>query len=286
MAHLDGMAWSRRVFGGPGPTLRRLIPALVLRAHQQMSTAQTLTGMGVNLVYGQIWWKVFQEFAEVIPAEVPGARLIRPPRASYSLAVVNDVPLFPFRYAKDLTTDLASVKMGTSGTRVDIFHGRLPEPDPELPLDWSCGDAIAATGKEVTEDEVTEDEVTAMPFVFESLAGEHAAVVAIPFASSPAGLYQVVWGDARLNDDSTLAFRFKEELEIRFTEEREIRPDEEFGHDRVGGGPFQDRAWGFADEPLTDPVLRPRRPTDPRPGPAGDDRWQAQQRQAAVPEDS
>lgn len=250
-----GDEWAWRVFGEPGAKLRRLVPHLVRSAHHDMANAQESSNLEAHLVYGAIWRRTLDEFARVIPREIPGATLVKPKRASYKIVKVSGVPLYPWRYAKDLTIDPETVRLGNppSDTRVAIFSGGDLGHE-QLALDFGSPEG------RLVDLPHPEEELETAEAVIAELADQSPMVVAVQYASNPSALLRVRWCDAVLRDDGTIASEFAEDLDL---------PGGGAGSSGAGGIAVGD-PWGrlgpgsggpsgtFSDTPLADPRLRPR----------------------------
>lgn len=96
------------------------------RAVQAVARAEGATG---NHPYGSFWNTryelVVQQFAL---ADLPGFEMIKPPGASYHLAVVNGRVLIPFRHATTMNKPIAQAQLGSLlPRRISREHGVLPE---------------------------------------------------------------------------------------------------------------------------------------------------------------
>jgi hypothetical protein len=260
----DGLAWARDRFGPSGPRVRELVPRMLRRCQMLMSGGQTFTELDAATVYGQMWLRVHQEFAEVLVQEIPGARRIRPYRANYRIAVVGSVPIFPWRYAKDLTTNLDAARLGdpTSDTRQAVFQG-LPAAQPELTYEWSeptrrRGDPA---GSDIGQSVAAEETVADLRAGLQDVIAEHGPVVVVAYASNPTALHRIVWGDAALRSDDTLAWGFREDLALSTADdagEYPLTTPAAASTDPLRMMPASGRR--FDSGPVDEPALRPRSP--------------------------
>jgi hypothetical protein len=223
-----------------------------------MANAQEISGRGTHPVYGAIWRRTIDEFARVIPREIAGATLIRPKRAGYKIVKVGGVPLYPWRYAKDLAVDPDLARLGNtpSDTRIEIFKGLDPGHE-QLVLDFGALDADLT-------DLGAEEDLQAAEAVVAELAAGSPTVVAVQYASNPSALLRIRWCDAVLRGDGSIWSDFAEDLDLPTNEGR---VGYRGGVVAVGDpwGP-RDRHPGrsgdtFSDAPLAVP---PSRPGDPR----------------------
>jgi hypothetical protein len=204
MTDFQGRAWLIERFAADGSRLRDELPSLLQYCHQRMAEAQDRAPMNDQAVYGQIWravhYMIQQDFQSLMTAQ-----LYRPPSAPYKILVVNGTAIFPWRYAHDAVTKLDDAGFGhnVSATRKGILAG-VGVPDM-LPL-----------GDLPTEDLPAEDaaEIERHRAAFRETAAEHPVVV-VAYASNPAALLKVFWGDVeRLNADGTLKWGWREELSL------------------------------------------------------------------------
>jgi len=214
MGRSDGTGWARQVLGEAGPLLREVLPQLVARAHAAMAAAHVAGGLETQHVYGLVWRRTVQEFAEGIPQVVPSARRLKVPHAGYPVTAVGDVAIYPWRYAKDPVTDPWTARLGDppSAARRAIMRGvRSTTRQLALDLGPPPGGDPGADGEDLFADGDLPGESEA-PAVLVALAELSRTVVVVRYASAPDALLRVLWGDGRLQDDGTVRGRFGEEL--------------------------------------------------------------------------
>jgi hypothetical protein len=214
---MDGDQWAHWVFGEAGPRLRRLIPCLVQAAHHDMAVAQDVSKVQAQFVYGVMWRRTLEEFARVIPDEIPGAAILRPRGAAYQIVTVNAVPLYPWRYAKDLAADPGRARLGTppSGVRLALFTGDEVGVE-QLTLDLGGDATDRATSRSGAAEGAPDDEQGGREAagLFGELARQAPVVVVVQYASTPDALLRVRWGDGRLQPGGTVANDFAEDLDL------------------------------------------------------------------------
>src|SRR5213082_3486600 len=93
-----GRRWALETFGRLGPQIRDQLGDMISSEHEASVDAQEASGHRSHGVYGQFWRGILEKFESF--GRLPGATLIRPGDAPYKLPVVNEVALFPWRYAK------------------------------------------------------------------------------------------------------------------------------------------------------------------------------------------
>ncbi|WP_285508558.1 hypothetical protein [Actinokineospora sp. NBRC 105648] len=124
--------WASEQFGDAAVDVERYVVKglrrgqLGARAVQAVARAEGATG---NHPYGSFWNTryelVVQQFAL---ADLPGFEMIKPPGASYHLAVVNGRVLIPFRHSTTMNKPIAQAQLGSLlPRRISREHGVLPE---------------------------------------------------------------------------------------------------------------------------------------------------------------
>jgi hypothetical protein len=120
--------------------------------------------------------------------DVAGVEVQRRKRARYRLPVVGGVPLIPWRYAKDRSTEIDRVPFGqpVSATRALWFE---PSYDRQLPLgEEGLGDAVLA---DLTDGQ--RDELDAYGKDIKELASRQRVAV-LAYASNPAAVHRCFLG--------------------------------------------------------------------------------------------
>lgn len=209
MANVEAIAWSRQVFGEEGPYVRERAPQVLMATHSRYSAHQAALGLETHEAYGLMWLGVPKALADAF-RKVAGVQLHRPRWGRYRLPVINGVPLIPWRYAKDSSTDIDSVPFGkpVSSPRRALF--KELDLQAELPLgETGLGDEAIA---EMSQRE--RDEVDAYGEVIQQLMAESGLSGVLAYASTPDGVLRCYLGYAELGDDDLLAWRFREEIKL------------------------------------------------------------------------
>jgi hypothetical protein len=244
MADLEGMAWSRQVFGEVGPHVRSVLPRVLVTTHSRFAAMQTALNLGSAAPYGLMWLGVPRALVEELNG-LAGVQIYHPRRASYRLLVINGVPLIPWRYAKDRTTNVKEVLFGkpVSETRKSVFQPL--DLQSELPLgEEGLGDAVVA---ELTPEQ--RQELDAYGEDIRKLSATHRAVAVLAYASNPDALHHCYFGYAELGPDNLLDWKYREKLELSsvgFPAQRSVVS--------------VDTQPAFDAGPVEKPILRPRSP--------------------------
>lgn len=227
MAIDAGREWALRTLGADGVLVRDQIPAIIRDCHEKMANAQAEADMKHTGVYGQIWRKCLDEFVAVL-GRLPSAEII--PRRGYKLVSFKGVVLFPWRFARESSTDVGSRPFAVSDTRISLFRQERDFAQQHLDIEFEH--------LELTEEErkLLDAEAKALE---ETLTSHR--VVVVPYASNPSALHSIDWGEATLEADGCLAFAAMESLLD------------------VGSGSLVDVApaedEGFSDGPIPRPQL-------------------------------
>lgn len=212
----EGRAWALRTLGADGVLVREHISAIIRDCHEKMANAQAEADMQHTGVYGQIWRKCLDEFVAVL-GQLPSGEII--PRRGYKLVSFNGVVLFPWRFARERSTDIRSRPFAVSDTRVSLFTQERDLGQQRLDIEFEH--------PELTEEEREFLDVEAKALE-ETLSSHH--VVVVPYASNPSALHSIDWGEAILGADGYLTFAWMESLlEIRSGSLVDIEPAEDEG---------------------------------------------------------
>lgn len=196
----DGRAWALDTFGVDGVRVREQIPAILRDCHEKLANAQMEAEMKHAGVYGQIWRKAPDEFFAVL-GKLPSADIVRV--RGYKLVAFNGTILFPWRFARESTTNIESRPFATSGGRISLFAQdveRLVQPRLDI---------------EFEHPELTEAELQHLSAEREALRetlSSYANVVVVAYASNPSALHSIDWGKATLGEDGYLTFEATESL--------------------------------------------------------------------------
>lgn len=226
MAIDEGRAWALRALGADGVLVREQISTIIRDCHEKMANAQAEADMKHSGVYGQIWRKCLDEFVAVL-GQLPSAEII--PRRGYKLVSVNGVVLFPWRFARERSTDIGSRPFAISDTRISLFTQERDQPQ-RLDIEFDHPELT------VEEREYLDAEAEALK---ETLSSH--SVVVVPYASSPSALHSIDWGEATLGADGYLTFASMESLlDIGSGALLDVEPSED---------------EGFSDGPIPRPQL-------------------------------
>jgi hypothetical protein len=196
----DGRRWAIETFGARGVSIRNLVPQLVREEHTASADAQDASGHRSKGVYGEFWRGILEKFEQF--GKLPGATLVRPGLAPYSIPVINGVALFPWRYSRNFDGDLTTTRFVTSEARAAMFDLGDVVTQPELNLGLPRPELTAEEQQlvEIVEAAMNDAQVTSGKLV----------VVAI--SSSVIGLHDMMWGEVTLNNDGNLEWGFHENL--------------------------------------------------------------------------
>ncbi|MET4046694.1 MULTISPECIES: hypothetical protein [unclassified Rhodococcus (in: high G+C Gram-positive bacteria)] len=198
MAIDEGRAWALRTLGADGALVREQISAVIRDCHEKMANAQAEADMKHTGVYGQIWRKCLDEFVAVL-GRLPSAEII--PRRGYKLVSFNGAVLFPWRFARERSTDIGSRPFAVSDTRISLFKQERDLAQQRLEIEFEH--------PELTEEE--RELLDAEAKALEETLTSHRVVV-VPYASNPSALHSIDWGEATLGADGYLTFASMESL--------------------------------------------------------------------------
>lgn len=191
-------AWALRTLGADGVLVREQISAIIRDCHEKMANAQAEADMKHTGVYGQIWRRCLDEFVSVL-GRLPSAEII--PRRGYKLVSFNGVVLFPWRFARERSTDIGSRPFAVSDTRISLFRQERDLAQQRLDIEFEH--------PELTDEErdLLDAEAKALA---ETLTSHR--VIVVPYASNPSALHSIDWGEATLGADGYLTFASMESL--------------------------------------------------------------------------
>lgn len=233
MAVDEGRAWALKTFGPDGVLVRERISAIIRNCHEKMANAQAEAEMTHSGVYGQIWRKCLDEFVAAL-GKLPSAEIL--PRRGYKLVAFNGVALFPWRFARERSTDICSQPFAVSNTRISLFEQERDQTHPRLDIEFDH--------PELTEEELVllDTESAAL----ESAMSTQPRVVVVPYASNPFALHSIDWGEATLGEDGYLTFKSMESLlEIGVGALMDVNSAEE---DAFSDGPIPRPQLGVKEE--------------------------------------
>ncbi|PVW04408.1 hypothetical protein DEA06_10430 [Microbacterium sp. Gd 4-13] len=232
MAIDEGRAWALRTLGADGVLVREQISAIIRDCHEKMANAQAEADMKHTGVYGQIWRKCLDEFVAVL-GRLPSAEII--PRRGYKLVSFNGVVLFPWRFARERSTDIGSRPFAVSDTRISLFRQERDLAQQRLDIEYEH--------PELTEEE--RELLDAEAKALEETLTSHRVVV-VPYASNPSALHSIDWGEATLGADGYLTFASMESLlDVGSDSLVDVEPAEE---ESFSNGPIPRPQLGVKEE--------------------------------------
>lgn len=232
MAIDEGRAWALRTLGADGVLVREQISAIIRDCHEKMANAQAEADMKHTGVYGQIWRKCLDEFVAVL-GRLPSAEIL--PRRGYKLVSFNGVVLFPWRFARERSTDIGSRPFAVSDTRISLFRQERDLAQQRLDIEFEH--------PELTEEE--RELLDAEAKALEETLTSHRVVV-VPYASNPSALHSIDWGEATLGADGYLTFASMESvLDVGSGSLVDVEPAEDEG---FSNGPIPRAQLGVKEE--------------------------------------
>ncbi|OZM77239.1 hypothetical protein [Pseudonocardia sp. MH-G8] len=251
MADVEGVAWSRQMFGEAGPHVRAVAPQVLTAAHNALAAKHIELDLGTAAVYGLMWLAVPRALVRELD-RVAGVRPHRPKGAPYEVPVINGVPLVAWRYAKDRATDIADVPFGhpVSDTRRSLFT----PVDLPLELDLELGET--GLGEEVVAALADEEqqELGGYLDVIRTLTSDGHRIAVLGYASTPDALLRGHLGYADLGEDDRLVWAFREELQLPAISASAVAPPAVAGV-RTASAAVED---AFDSGLVAQPILRPR----------------------------
>jgi hypothetical protein len=189
--------WSVGRFGERSAAqLCDLVPrALAVAVNRQVYTHHA-SGLASLYAYGGAWPVVYEELVNHVGG-LDGVRVVRPKGKSFQLVVVNGSLVVPFRYANDLTTPLTDQRTAQRLNRTcqELLTAFGPEPSHEQ------GELFPVHATE-SNDAILGD-ITPGAIVMATFA-----------ANAQAGLLAVGWGEAALQADGGLSWKYHEMLPL------------------------------------------------------------------------
>ncbi|SES39994.1 hypothetical protein [Lentzea albida] len=256
MEDLAGVAWARRMFGTEGPHVRDCLPRVLAETHSQYSTLQVSTGLPSADPYGLIWLGMPNALVEGLFG-IAGVRAYRPRRARYRIPVINSVPLIPWRFAKDKTTDIDQVPFGrpVSASKQSLFT--TVQTPLELDLGESgLGDSVVNRLSQQERQELDRHSEQIAKLATEQLVG------VLAYSSNPEALLSSYFGFATLRANGLLSWAFRESLELVPVRRGPMRPattvDGRLAFDAgKPASPLLRPRVALDDAPSSEPPVRP-----------------------------
>jgi hypothetical protein len=189
--------WVLDTFGDDGPRIREVVLETVAQVHERLASAQQVSGMSAQGVYGQIWRGLIDAFALELGGELT-AELVRPGKAPYRVPSIGNVLLFPWRYGDGVLTRSQDSLFDLSHSRRQMFSMPLPG---NVMLPFGAGDSVRLHSASELVDEIPAAEWA-----------ETFSVVVVAIASSSQRLHTVEWGLASLDGYGCIEWSEHEEL--------------------------------------------------------------------------
>ncbi|TFC19900.1 hypothetical protein [Cryobacterium sp. MDB2-10] len=198
----EGRAWALKQFGHDGVRVREAVPRIIRAGHEDLATAQMHSNMKTAGVYGNIWRRCLDDFVAEL-GTLPSAEVFAPYRAGYRVVRFQGTVLFPWRYARDATTEVESRRFAVSSGRKGLWQRQRAIGQPQLD--------IPDERPELTDEDLTVLEENLS--VVQGLLQEQVQVVVVNFSSSPRGIYGIEWGMTRVDGEGRLIYDgFRESL--------------------------------------------------------------------------
>jgi hypothetical protein len=124
--------WAVEQFGDDAFDVAKCVVKGLMHGQRGARTVQAVAraeGATSNYAYGSFWNTRYQVVVDQFKlADLPNYEMVRPPGASYWLAVVNGRVLIPFRHDTTMNKPIGQAKVGSLiPRRIARDHGVLPE---------------------------------------------------------------------------------------------------------------------------------------------------------------
>lgn len=250
-------AWARKRFGSTADRLTRAVPAAMVGAHADSVAAQVSSGTSKHDPYGHTLKRRQFECLIEHAADIPGISVLRPAGLHSPLVQIDETRclLYPWRYARDLHARRTDARIVMS----DIRRALLAPADP-LEGQFTIDDAAvpdAQWAEYLRQHEEQEDVQAQLRAI--------APVVIVGFASNPALMTGLGWGEAEFGEDGRVAWleweplaQFPAQSMHRTTSQTRPTPSTVLASSTAAtGAPDSAR---FDAEPLADLPMGPRAP--------------------------
>jgi hypothetical protein len=197
----EARLWALSTFGVDGVRVREMAPTIVRECHERLANAQVEADMDHQGVYGQIWHRCLNEFAQQL-GRLPSAVRVAVPGARYSVAAFGDVVVFPWRYSREAGVEIGSRRFAVSDARFSLFQTTNDKRGQQIDLGFEH--------PELTEEE--RDVVAKQHAALAEVMSRYSRVVVVGYASNSLALHNVMWGEAKLGADGYLEFSTSESL--------------------------------------------------------------------------
>lgn len=143
---LVATAWAQEQFGDDAAEVTERVVRAILAAHQSSLDAQHASGLEKRFPYGSVWQAKFDNLVAEL-RDMPGAEIIRVPKASYCLVKLQGKLFVPFRHASRLGVPLSQAKIESTVLR-DLAALSVPRPPREPNLFDSADEEADGVGAE------------------------------------------------------------------------------------------------------------------------------------------
>ncbi|MFE6645106.1 hypothetical protein ACFVJS_00990 [Nocardioides sp. NPDC057772] len=179
------------LFGDRTDELRKLVVTELLATHRRHVEAQKASGQSGQIVYGAIWHALPANVVHAITGRWPNTASLRLPHAGYSLPIIGDTLLVPWR--PPLGGDPNNTPFVTSPSRAAMFH-RIPESEPTL---FDIEPDPTSVPVEIDPDLLRD---------IQAASGQYERVAVVAMESDPTRVWRITWGEVVANADGTLRF--------------------------------------------------------------------------------
>jgi hypothetical protein len=240
-------AWAQSHFGQDAEAVRRGLVEGLHQAQQRAVLIQEMSGLPSKQPYGGMWPGTYKALEEQLLG-LEGAYKFRPPNASYSLMVVRERLLLPFKLADNLNVPVKQARLATKiGRNLSLALSAAQPPD----------DLLSLLGEDFEFDPVS----VVNELIHLSPATK---IIYVPYvAHADAGLLKSWWGEGLMQSDGTIAWLADqpEELPAAKGATADTSGATFTGLAKVGGS---GRAFDEGDLPALDFPTHPRPVTAPK----------------------
>jgi hypothetical protein len=205
--------WAAERFGEIAEETWRRIPRALAATVAHATQAHRASRLKTKHAFGSTRWALQYDELRNHLNELPDVHVIRPARAFYRLVVAHGNLLLPWRYAEDAATrldDPRALRSMRSLTREMLLRFGDGARISQLPR-WEQ-DALFHVDGGVTAEPSESGADGIDPL---DLFQPPPRAVLIAYACNPAhGLIDVQWGDASLDEDGALRWRYRERLTV------------------------------------------------------------------------
>ena len=189
--------WLTSRFGNDSLAVMKALVAAGQAAHERSRDAKDGSRLKSNDAYGSSFWLCLPEELVSKLSFLPNAEILRPHRSRYDLLVFNGSVLFPAKCAND-SGGPDNLKLRTSRLRTQLFSLETRSVDESLDFGDYDFDAESDTPPLVPD------------------FGSATALILIAYdCSAHGGLQNIYIGEAKLLEDGTVNWLYREALPLR-----------------------------------------------------------------------